>query len=777
MWLLKEAPLLFAQAPRLPPTSKPEGRKPRLSRCFVMADALWNALDAFVTASAQVAQFLHADGALPPAADAAALLAAHPLPTILAAVVAAVQHGASARVRLGCDALNYIFSSWRALATFVDPAASLVPLLAVGAASPVTRVRAVVAAFLRRVASDAFSKPSAGVLSPDVFSPRAFVGAGPGAAAVPQTTTPLLGLLFTLLGDASTAVADTAATAFDALVSWIDATLALPVVEAAGPVEGSSGGVFAASPDAVADAVAPAVGTLLQAVCAGGAAALARAEDGAATGGDALLRRRNGGGLGGDDEEEEEEDGGEDAEEEEEEGTPGAAVVALRFLSCAANLASLPPGSSGSSAARRALTVAAGARAAAAAAAVRAAGLLDTWAAAATRGSISPGAFSLSSSHSAVEEEEGGDFLLQAAALELTPRLATTAPGLAFLVAGGAPSSSSSSPLTALLQLGGLDPSSSSSSSSSGFDAFLGVPACAALTDAYAGAAAGLAAARALGGDSSAAGLPAHEAAVTELGSRLLTGLVAAGVRVFARPGEDEAAAAAVAGCLANVLATGGPAAVAALVDTTAASLSSAISGGSVGSGSPSLLRAPLPPTFLRDWLELGVSSLPHVRAAVLAGVARVLAAGAAKLPAPASPSEAVETSAAVPYRLLAQALGSSCGRGTTVTSVCLSALSKPVPEPRLAALGLLKALVAWPHAPWGLQVVFGSAEAVAFLLDRSTESSGEGKVAKHDVIEAAVANPLTPGTLGGLLTSTLREVAAQGPYYTGRAAPAVLTA
>ncbi|KAF2348126.1 26S proteasome non-ATPase regulatory subunit 5 [Trinorchestia longiramus] len=87
-----------------------------------------------------------------------------------------------------------------------------------------------------------------------------------------------------------------------------------------------------------------------------------------------------------------------------------------------------------------------------------------------------------------------------------------------------------------------------------------------------------------------------------------------------------------------------------------------------------------------------------------------------------------------------------------------------PFPEVHLEAYRLLLALIA---LPWGVRMVASDARILKYLVNRSTESSKEGKELKHEVVSALVQHSAVLSEEAGKSAyDALKAYAKQGPFF-----------
>lgn len=209
---------------------------------------------------------------------------------------------------------------------------------------------------------------------------------------------------------------------------------------------------------------------------------------------------------------------------------------------------------------------------------------------------------------------------------------------------------------------------------------------------------------------------------------------------------------------------------------------------------------------MVREWLELGVSTIKPLRLACIASLARIVHAGPAAIAAlttassppgsgsasalPSPPSSAGgatggSTSMAVVdpfarYHNFFDRLGQHCGMDS-VDVIVRSLNDITAQEVRYACFDLLSAVVSLPPSPgsavpWGLRRVFGHPGLGQYLLSRDSETTKEGKEWKYSVIVAALGNPGVR-SLGDEVVGTMIKYRDRGAYAADMAGPGVATA
>lgn len=163
--------------------------------------------------------------------------------------------------------------------------------------------------------------------------------------------------------------------------------------------------------------------------------------------------------------------------------------------------------------------------------------------------------------------------------------------------------------------------------------------------------------------------------------------------------------------------------------------------------------------SMLRDWLENAVSTNEDVRAAATHSIALLLRGARSRMvdapPAPDAP-------AAQAVMAFLAAVGASCGHAPA--DVFMHALRKPESAARQAALDALVAFASVPVEAV-LRALYGTSGAGAYILDRSTESTKEGKERKFEIVAATLRNPVSVA-LGDTFLVHLRTYYEQGPFY-----------
>ena len=129
------------------------------------------------------------------------------------------------------------------------------------------------------------------------------------------------------------------------------------------------------------------------------------------------------------------------------------------------------------------------------------------------------------------------------------------------------------------------------------------------------------------------------------------------------------------------------------------------------------------------------------------------------------------ETGARRAVHAIGQAWEAKTGTPKDTMLVLLDYAKEPLAHTRHGSFDLLAA-VAGMASGWGLRRLFGRSELRAFLFDRRTESSKEGKEWKFGVLAAAFHCPSRGSVLGGdEAEKELREFLQDGPFSSSRSA------
>lgn len=162
-------------------------------------------------------------------------------------------------------------------------------------------------------------------------------------------------------------------------------------------------------------------------------------------------------------------------------------------------------------------------------------------------------------------------------------------------------------------------------------------------------------------------------------------------------------------------------------------------------------------PMTREAWLSLSVAQ-PKLKSAILFSVSTVL-----------EPPPRVDTngdslqvnkpSSAAGVRLYAS-LGQTNNRNPT--ELVLSAAKSQLPEIRLGAYALLRAVA---MLPTGGQLLFSSSDFFGFLIDQERDSTKEGREAKYAIVQAVIDSPVK-GLLADDIVRQLEKFIEQGPHY-----------
>jgi len=163
-------------------------------------------------------------------------------------------------------------------------------------------------------------------------------------------------------------------------------------------------------------------------------------------------------------------------------------------------------------------------------------------------------------------------------------------------------------------------------------------------------------------------------------------------------------------------------------------------------------------PVTRETWLSLSVAQ-PKLKSVILTSVAMVL-----------DPSPEVDangdsiTTSSVPTNDMGMKLYASLGRSNNLqtTELVLSLAKSPLPETRLGAYSLLKAVA---KLPTGGQVLFSHNDFHDFLINRDREKTKEGREAKYALVKAIYESEVK-GLLADDIVKQLENYLKEGPHY-----------
>jgi Proteasome non-ATPase 26S subunit len=181
----------------------------------------------------------------------------------------------------------------------------------------------------------------------------------------------------------------------------------------------------------------------------------------------------------------------------------------------------------------------------------------------------------------------------------------------------------------------------------------------------------------------------------------------------------------------------------------------------SFASASPDALELVLSDPVTRDgWLSLSVAQ-PKLKAAILTSIAMVID--------PLTTQDGHTESAAaanVPSSNMAMKLFAMVGQGNNnsgdSTEVVLQIAKSPIPETRLGAYNLMRAVA---NTQSGSQVLLAHPGFYEFLLTREGETTKEGREGKYAVVQAVMNSPVK-GLLAEDIVAKLDRILKEGPHY-----------
>jgi len=178
----------------------------------------------------------------------------------------------------------------------------------------------------------------------------------------------------------------------------------------------------------------------------------------------------------------------------------------------------------------------------------------------------------------------------------------------------------------------------------------------------------------------------------------------------------------------------------------------------SFASASPDALERVLSDPVTRNaWLSLSVAQ-PKLKSVVLFSVSMVL-----------DPSDEVDSKgdfipAPPPSNTVGLKLFETWGQVNEddPSSLALSLAKSPLPETRLGAYALLKAVA---KLPTGCQVLLSSPGLYEFLVSREVEKTKEGREAKYAIVEVIAESP-AKGLLADDIVAQIEKYVKEGPHY-----------
>jgi len=189
----------------------------------------------------------------------------------------------------------------------------------------------------------------------------------------------------------------------------------------------------------------------------------------------------------------------------------------------------------------------------------------------------------------------------------------------------------------------------------------------------------------------------------------------------------------------------------------------------SFASASPEALDLVLKDPATREaWLSLSVAQ-PKLKAVILTSVAMVID------PAPERDANGdIVTAANVPTTEDAMRLFSMVGEINSkhAADIVLSVAKSPIPETRLAAYNLMRAVA---KTSTGAQVLMSNPEFNRLVIDREGENTKDGREAKYEIVRAIMASPVK-SLLAEDIVKSLERILAQGPHHVEPIRPELAT-
>lgn len=186
----------------------------------------------------------------------------------------------------------------------------------------------------------------------------------------------------------------------------------------------------------------------------------------------------------------------------------------------------------------------------------------------------------------------------------------------------------------------------------------------------------------------------------------------------------------------------------------------------SFASASPEALELVLQdPESRENWLSLSVAQ-PKLKGAILNSIAMVID------PEPEQDSNGDTLANNKPSNELALRLFSHVGAPKDSTELVLGLAKSPLPETRLGAYNLLRAVA---QTDTGSQVLLAHPDFFGWLISREGEPTMEGREGKYDVVQAVLNSPVK-GLLAEDIVKKLEKIVLQGAHYVEPLKPDLMT-
>ena len=160
-------------------------------------------------------------------------------------------------------------------------------------------------------------------------------------------------------------------------------------------------------------------------------------------------------------------------------------------------------------------------------------------------------------------------------------------------------------------------------------------------------------------------------------------------------------------------------------------------------------------PVTREGWLALNNVSQPKLKSAILVSVAHVMDPPPEQLH-DGTPSRHSSADLLKLYSFVGRA------NNQESTSMLLKFASSPIPEIRLGAYTLLKAVAKLPS---GGQLLFSTANFIDFLLSREGENTKEGRERRFAIVQAINQSPVK-GLLADEIARKIEKHVAEGPHF-----------
>ncbi|CAB9515172.1 ATPase regulatory subunit 5 [Seminavis robusta] len=190
----------------------------------------------------------------------------------------------------------------------------------------------------------------------------------------------------------------------------------------------------------------------------------------------------------------------------------------------------------------------------------------------------------------------------------------------------------------------------------------------------------------------------------------------------------------------------------------------------SFASASPAALELVLNDPMTREgWLSLAVAQ-PKLKAVILTSVAMVI--DPPKQNEQDNDNNNNDNNSSNLAMKLYAALGQTNSNDGNSTDVVLALAKSPLPETRLGAYNLMRAMA---NTPTGSQVLLTHPGFYVFLISREGETTKEGKEAKYAVVQAVMNSPVK-GLLAADILQTLDRILKEGPHFVQPIRPDLMT-